>query len=146
MTSRFSRLMAIAVLPVLVAFSVGAYAADGPQHKVVFQVSTGDAGTQNLVLNNVANLQKHYGMDNVDIVVVAYGPGLSILTKQSKEAKRVESLALQNITFDACHNTMEGIKRKTGKMPVLLEGVKVVPAGVAQIVELQEKGYAYVRP
>ena len=113
---------------------------------MVFQVSTGDAGTQNLVLNNVANLQKHYGMDNVDIVVVAYGPGLSILTKQSKEAKRVESLALQNITFDACHNTMEGIKRKTGKMPVLLEGVKVVPAGVAQIVELQEKGYAYVRP
>jgi intracellular sulfur oxidation DsrE/DsrF family protein len=115
-------------------------------HKIVFQISSADPVTQNLVLNNAANIRKHYGRDNVDVVVVAYGPGLSLLTKASKQAARVKSMATEGVSFDACHNTMEAIKKKTGKMPVLTDGVKVVPAGVADIVELQEKGYKYIRP
>ena len=114
-------------------------------HKLVLQVSSGDPATQNLVLNNAVNIKEHWG-DDIDVVVVAYGPGLSVLTKKSKMADRVKSLAASGITFDACHNTMMKIQKKTGKMPVLTDGVKVVPAGVAQIIELQEKGYSYVRP
>lgn len=115
-------------------------------HKIVFQISSSDPVTQNLVLNNAVNIRKHYGPDNVDVVVVAYGPGLTLLTKANKQAERVKSLAVSGITFDACHNTMKAMEKKTGKMPVLTDGVKVVPAGIAQIVELQEKGYKYIRP
>jgi len=120
-------------------------AAKGP-HKVVIQVSTDDPRTQKIALNNAVNLQKLYGIDNVKIEIVAYGPGLGLLTTKSKQADRVKSLAVQEITFSACHNTMKGVKRKTGKMPVLLEGVGMVTAGVARIIELQEQGYAYIRP
>lgn len=116
------------------------------EHKIVFQISSSNPETQNLVLNNAVNIRKHYGRDNVDVVVVAYGPGLSLLTAKNKQADRIKSLATEGIVFDACHNTMEAIKKKTGKMPVLTKGVKVVPAGVGQIVELQEKGYKYIRP
>ena len=91
------------------------------------------------------NIRKHYG-DNVDVVVVAYGPGLSLLTKKNKEAARVKSLAVSGITFDACANTMKAVEKKTGKKPMLTDGVKIVPAGVARIVELEEKGYSYIRP
>lgn len=115
-------------------------------HKMVIQVSTDDARTQKIALNNAVNLQKLYGMDNVAIEVVAYGPGLSLLTKKSKQAGRVKSLAVQNITFSACNNTMEKIEKKTGKKPQLVEGVGVVNAGVARILALQEQGYAYLRP
>ena len=123
-----------------------AFSAEGPAHKIVFQISSSDEVTQHLVLNNAVNIQKHYGPENVDIVVVAYGPGLSLLTKKNKQAVRVKSLAVQGITFDACHNTMQAIQKKTGKMPMLTDGVKVVPAGIAAIVELEEKGYSYIRP
>ena len=41
---------------------------------------------------------------------------------------------------------MKKMAKKTGKQPQLLKGVGTVPAGVAQIMELQEKGYAYIRP
>lgn len=115
------------------------------EHKIVFQISSADPVTQNLVLNNATNIRKHWG-ENVDVVVVAYGPGLGLLTKANKQAGRIKSLAASGIAFDACANTMKAVEKKTGKKPVLTDGVKIVPAGVAQIVELQEKGYSYVRP
>jgi intracellular sulfur oxidation DsrE/DsrF family protein len=52
----------------------------------------------------------------------------------------------EEITFSACNNTMKKIAKKTGKKPHLTKGVKIVPAGVIRIMELQEQGYSYVRP
>lgn len=116
------------------------------KNKLVIQVSTDDPRTQKIALNNAVNLQKLYGMDNVVIEIVAYGPGLGLLTKKSGQASRVESLALQDIHFSACGNTMSKVAKKSGKKPVLLEGVDQVTAGVARIMELQQQGYAYIRP
>jgi hypothetical protein len=134
------------LLTIGLLFGTTVNAADMSRHKVVIQVSTDDARTQKIALNNAVNVQKALGVDNVDIEIVAYGPGLSLLTKASKQGQRVSSLAMQDITFSACGNTMNGVKKRTGKMPVLLEGVKVVPAGVIRIMELQQQGYAYIRP
>lgn len=135
------------VLMVLSLWSLNAIADDKNEpHKLVIQVSTDDPRTQKIALNNAVNLQKHYGIDNIQIEIVAYGPGLGLLTKQNEQASRVESLALQDIAFSACGNTITTIEKKKGKKPELSEGVEVVPAGVARILELQEQGYAYIRP
>lgn len=117
-----------------------------PKHKVVIQVSTDDVGTQTIALNNAVNLQKLYGVDNIEVEIVGYGPGLSLLTKNNSQHDRVKSLSVQNIRFSACGNTMDKIAQKTGKRPELTEGVEIVTAGVARILELQEQGYTYVRP
>ena len=120
---------------------------DGIPNKMVIQVSTDDPRTQMIALNNAVNLQKALGPGNVHVEIVAYGPGLSLLTKNSKQARRVAGLALYDeITFSACNNTMKKIKRKRGRMPKLIEGVEVVPAGVTRIMELQQQGYTYLRP
>ena len=115
-------------------------------HKVVIHVSSNDSKTQKIALNNAVNLQKHYGMDNVVVEIVAYGPGLSLLTEGRELSSRVSSLAQQEIRFSACANTIKNVTKKKGVKPVLTEGVEVVPAGVARIIELQENGYSYVRP
>ena len=116
------------------------------KNKLVIQVSTDDPRTQSIALNNAVNLQKLYGMDNIIIEIVAYGPGLGLMTTKSGLADRVTSLAMQDITFSACGNTMKKVAKKSGKMPELLEGVGQVTAGVARIMELQQQGYAYIRP
>ncbi|MCW8880978.1 MAG: DsrE family protein [Sedimenticola sp.] len=138
-------LMALMLLMGLFTSSV-VLAGDTSPHKIVIQVSTDDPRTQKIALNNAVNLQKALGQDNVVIEIVAYGPGLGMLTSSSKEGPRITSLAMQDIKFSACGNTMKGIEKKTGKMPVLLDGVTVTEAGVLRIMELQEQGYAYVRP
>ena len=56
------------------------------------------------------------------------------------------SLAMQDIKFSACGNTMKKMAKKKGSPVVLLEGVGEVQAGVLRIMELQQQGYAYVRP
>ena len=121
-------------------------AEDDKKHKVVIQVSTDDVRTQTIAMNNAVNLQKHYGMDNVAIEIVAFGPGLGMLTAKNDNSLRVQSLLAQHIEFSACGNTINNIEKKKGKKPMLTEGVVVVPAGAAQIMELQEQGYAYLRP
>jgi intracellular sulfur oxidation DsrE/DsrF family protein len=133
----------VALLLLVVCFSA---MAKDKVHKIVIQVSSNDPVTQKIVLNNAVNLQKHYGVDNVVIEIVGYGPGLGLLTAKNKQAKRVQSLATQDITFSACENTIKKITKKKGKAPKLTKGVGKTPSGAARIIELQEKGYSYLRP
>lgn len=144
--NQFKQFTAIIAITLLMAFSANSFADSHTKNKIVIQVSTDDPRTQKIALNNAVNLQKLYGIDNIEIEIVAYGPGLGLLTEKSKEGKRVTSLAMQDITFSACGNTMKKVAQKSGKMPKLLEGVGEVNAGVARIMELQQQGYAYVRP
>ncbi len=117
-----------------------------PKHKLVIQVSSKDPLTQKIAMNNAVNIQKAYGVDNVAVEIVAYGPGLGMLTKKSKYSDRVKSLTVQGIKFSACGNTIKKVTKKKGKAPKLTEGVVVVSAGVERIMELQENGYSYIRP
>ncbi|HEY5603641.1 MAG TPA: DsrE family protein [Gammaproteobacteria bacterium] len=116
------------------------------KHKVVIQSSNSDTELQGLALVIAGNLQKHYGMDNVDIEVVAYGPGLGILTADSPNAGKVKSLLDHNVKFSACEGTLKFMETNNGKRPKLVAGVGVVADGVVRVIELQEQGYAYVYP
>ena len=145
-TSLSKTIMLILLMLFSLAMTVSPVSAEEGHHKVVIQVSTDDPKTQKIVLNNAVNLQKHFGLDNVTIEIVAYGPGLGIMTAVDQQSDRVKSLAMQDIAFSACANTMAKVEKKSGKKVVLTEGVSIVPSGAARIIELQEQGYAYLRP
>ena len=134
------------MLSSMLMFSAQLSADSHTKNKLVIQVSTDDPRTQKIALNNAVNMQKLYGIDNIQIEIVAYGPGLGLMTTKSGQADRVTSLAMQDIIFSACGNTMKKVAKKTGEMPELLEGVGQVTGGVARIMELQQQGYAYIRP
>ncbi len=138
-------LILIAALTIFIFQGISPVAADHKEHKLVIQISTNDLQAQKTALGNIVNLQKYYGMDNITIELIAFGPGYRMLTPQSPLAKRISSLAMQDIKFTACLNTMISVKEKTGFMPKLIEGVTTTQAGVARIIELQEHGYTYVK-
>jgi len=141
-------------VPVLVLFALffafsamQAAAAEGDKVRtLVVHVPQDDPKSWTQALNIASNLPKALGMDNVKIEIVAQGPGLKLLTDKSPMSERVTSLAHYGITFSACKNTMNAVAKKTGTMPVLLEGVQTVPAGIIRVMELQEADYSYVRP
>jgi uncharacterized protein len=112
--------------------------------RIMLQLTSDEPKIMNAVLTNAANLQKFYGPDNVEVVIVAFGPGMEALYgKTSPVADRVSSLMHYDVKFAACANTMEATQHKAEE---LISGVEVVPAGIAEIVERQLRGWVYVRP
>ena len=135
----------LAATGIVIAFWGGTAIANDKGTHLVIQVSTDDPRTQMIALNNAINVQK--AIPGAVVEIVAYGPGLGMLTLKSKQHDRIMSMALsEGISFSACGNTMDRVAKKSGNMPVLIEGVNVVPAGVTRIMELQAKGYSYIRP
>jgi len=76
------------------------------KYKVVFQVSDNDPAKWNLALNNAKNVQIDLGKENVEIEIVAYGPGLNVLKAESAVAGRVNGALDDNVAVVACDNTM----------------------------------------
>ena len=125
--------------------------AEGAMHKVAIHVDESDPKVMNMALNNVANVTKYYESqgDQVMVELVAYGPGLNrFVAGKSPVADRISAMALEhaNLSFAACGNTHRAMSEKAGKEIALLDEAKVVPSGVVRLIELQEQGYAYVRP
>lgn len=105
----------------------------------------------NLALNNAANVAQDFNAkgEEVEIEIVAYGPGLHMLRDDTSPVKvRVKSFgeSMPNVAFTACGNTREAMKKAEGKEIPLVSQAKVMPAGVVRLMELQERGWSYVRP
>jgi hypothetical protein len=113
------------------------------KNRVVIQVSDNDPVKWNLALNNARNLQAGLGKDNVEIEIVAYGPGLNMVKTGSAVASRVDEGVLSGLNIVACQNTMAN--QKVGKDQIL-PGVNSVPAGVVEIMRRQQQGWSYLRP
>jgi intracellular sulfur oxidation DsrE/DsrF family protein len=130
--------------PVLMAsHAQSAGPAGTKHHKIVIQVSDNDTAKWNLALNNAKNLQDDVGAANVDIEIVAYGPGIGMLKLESPTGARITEAMKGNVKVLACENTMRGQKLTKDDM---LGGISYVPAGVTEIMKKQSEGWAYLRP
>ncbi|MEO8739885.1 MAG: DsrE family protein [Casimicrobiaceae bacterium] len=113
------------------------------RNRVVIQVSDADPGKWNLALNNAKNIQTDLGATNVDIEVVAYGPGIGMLKIDSPVAGRIDEASAAGVKVVACENTMKGQKLSRSDM---LNGIGYVQAGVVELMSKQQQGWAYIRP
>ncbi|GAA6199533.1 DsrE family protein [Aquicoccus sp. SU-CL01552] len=144
-------LITAAALALGTTLAAGAAWAEGQTHHIAFHVNQNDPQVMNMALNNVANVNKYYQSqgDTTVIEVVTYGPGFNMLVAgKSPVADRISamSLEIEGLSFAACGNTHRKMSEKAGHKVALLDEAGVVPSGVVRLVELQQQGYAYVRP
>jgi intracellular sulfur oxidation DsrE/DsrF family protein len=136
-----------AALPARAASPKAPTATDGPPHKVVYQINRHEPEYQEAILNSIGAMLKKY-VDDVSIVVVAWGPGIHLLAKKPKRPvsktlqQRVRGMSESyGIEFIACGNTMHTLGWEQADM---VDFARVEEVGAAAIMELQEKGYAYI--
>ena len=115
-------------------------------HKVVLQISDPNPFKQTLVLNVANNLIKHYGLSDLDLEIVAFGPGLRLMLKDNVNTDRISSLVSSGVRFSGCKNTLANFTKKLGYKPDLIDGVTPVPAGAARILQLNSAGYQILKP
>ena len=146
---RMYRLLAAAglaalLLPVALDLNPAfAQSAAGAKNRLVVQVSDADPAKWNLALNNAKNVQTDLGNANVDIEIVAYGPGIGMLKLDAPTSSRVTDAAKAGVLIQACENTMRNQKVVRADMH---PNVTYVPAGVTRIIRRQQEGWAYLRP
>jgi uncharacterized protein len=146
----FRRLATAALLAIAIASP--ALSGDA-KHRLAIHVDQNDPQVMNLALNNATNVIEYYRAKNedVDVEIVTYGPGLHMLRADTSPVKdrlkRVKELAFPgNVQFSACNNTKQGMEKSEGKEVPILSEATLVPSGVVRLMELQEKGWSYVRP
>ncbi|WP_407275989.1 DsrE family protein [Halothiobacillus sp. DCM-1] len=115
------------------------------QH-IALQITDADAGKQQLLLNVARNLIKYYGADNVDLEVVALGPGLRLLLKDNALAPQIDALASDGVRFSACQNSMQAMEKTLGHPLELIAVARTTPAGIVRLYELSKAGYFIDRP
>jgi intracellular sulfur oxidation DsrE/DsrF family protein len=61
---------------------------------------------------------------------------------------RIKSISetMPNVAFSACGNTRENMTRAEAKDISLISQARVVKAGVVRLMELQKRGWSYLRP
>ena len=136
-----------------IAFAAPSLATDGKTHRIAIQVNQNDPQVMNMVLNNATNAIEYYRAKNedVDVEIVAYGPGLYMLRADSSPVQdRIKHLkdmvSPGKIQFSACNNTKQNMEKTEGHAIQILPEATIVPAGVVRLMELQEQGWSYVRP
>src|SRR5215475_4811787 len=125
--------------------------ADKHEHHLILQVNTNDPAAMNLALNNAMNVTQYYKESGgkVKVEVVTFGPGLNMLRDDTSPVKaRIETMALSTpeISYKACGNTRDNMHKAENKDIPIIPQAQVVKSGVIHIMQLEEKGWTYVKP
>lgn len=99
------------------------------------------------LLNNISNLLKSFSKENesIEVIVVANANAVSYYTSSTHtetEIKKLKELAKEEVQFTACHNSLNSQDIDTED---LYSFVKVVPAGVSELVKKQAEGFSYIK-
>src|SRR5438552_2883723 len=105
------RLALLAGVALLGAFAVSGMAlaaeAGAKPHRIAIHVDENDAQKMNMALNNATNVVQFYTQkgEEVEIEIVAYGPGLHMLRADTSPVKdRIKSFgqSMPHVAFAAC--------------------------------------------
>jgi uncharacterized protein len=146
------RLITLLMAMAISLWSYSAVAEDSlADHKLALQISDNNPQKMNTVLNVAANVTRHYESlgKTVDIRIVAFNAGLHMLRQDTSPVLgRLKSFgeSMPNVTFAACGNTIAGMTKKEGKEPPIVTIAEHVPAGVVDLMTLNEAGWTVIRP
>jgi intracellular sulfur oxidation DsrE/DsrF family protein len=155
MINSAGRILAVAVVLCLSQATAATLkkASNAPVHRLMIQVNQNDPALMNLALNNATNVLEYYRSrgEQTDVDIVAFGPGLHMLRSDtspvSDRIKGLKDVAFPGtIRFSACGVTRRGMETKEGKPVAMVPEASMVSSGVVHMMELQEKGWSYVRP
>ena len=110
--------------------------------KVAFHLSQIRADEVRKALRNIKHLRED--KPEAEIHAVSNTSAVTMMKQDgSFEEKIKELIEEHDVKMKACSNSIEGTEMTEDE---LIEDVAVVGSGVAELAELQEKGFGYIKP
>lgn len=95
---------------------------------------------------NVTNLLKAIEETPHKLIMLFNGPAVTLLGKDkmsNDHAEAIASLQTKKVEFQVCNNALEKFEVSPES---IIDGFTVIPAGIVTLIELQNRGYAYIKP
>ncbi|POY39085.1 hypothetical protein C3K47_00890 [Solitalea longa] len=111
-------------------------------YKVVFDLTSKDSLDQKALIRWLNEITKSTPTAKLEVVMYAKGLDLALKNK-STVAKEVAQFANnKNVEFKVCEIAM---KNQNIDQSQLIEGVKIVPDGIYEIISKQHQGWGYIK-
>lgn len=109
--------------------------------KIVMQLTTADTTAHKMLMKQLKNILSV--APETKIEVVCHGPGLNMLVSEKTiVAKQMQETAEKGVDFAACRFSM---KERNVTEEQLFEQARIVEAGIIEIVDKQNAGWAYIK-
>ncbi len=114
-------------------------------YKAVFHIDMDDQIALSVGLANVTNLLIAIKDTPHKLIMLFNGPAVTMLTKDKLAdfADNIKALQKDKVEFQVCNNALTKFDVSPDSLP---EGFTVIPAGIVALIELQNRGYAYIKP
>lgn len=144
------KLLTLTVLAMLTILGTGCATMLGQdKQKVVYHINYNDEKQLNAALGNVKNHISAIGKDKIDVKVVMHGNGVDLLKTANTDLdmqQKVIGLKKDGVAFQVCNNTLVNKKINYKNDLFDVSAKDIVPSGVAEVANLQQQGYVYIKP
>jgi intracellular sulfur oxidation DsrE/DsrF family protein len=115
------------------------------QAKVVMHLDWDQIDALEMGLGNIRNLLKDMPAAEAEVRFVANGKAVALFRKDrfGEHQGVIRELRAQGVRFCLCRNalTKQGIAAAD-----LVDGCEIIPAGILELIRLQQEGFAYIKP
>jgi uncharacterized protein len=114
-------------------------------YKAVFHIDLDEMKPLKIGLNNMTNLLKATAGTEDELIMLFNGPAVTLLAPEllAPFSEQIDRLMEQGCIFQACRNALEAAAMDEHQLPA---GFTVIPAGIVALIDLQHKGFAYIKP
>ena len=111
-------------------------------YNVVFHVDLDDENILKLALANIHNFYNAPQSEGAEVVLLVNGPAVQMFSKGNAPEEVVEMQA-KGASIRLCQNALRKFEISTEQLE---DGINIVPAGIVELIELQNKGFSYIKP
>jgi len=111
-------------------------------YNVVFHVDLDDEKILMLTLSNIHNFYNTPQSKGAEVVLLANGPAVKFFSK-GNAPKELTELKAKGMSIRLCQNALNKFELSSEQLE---EGLLIVPAGIVELIELQNKGFSYIKP
>jgi intracellular sulfur oxidation DsrE/DsrF family protein len=113
--------------------------------KAVFHLDWEKEENLVMALNNMANLFRAVPAEEASIRLLANGAAVKLFLKDRalQHGRTMEGLSKQGVRFMVCSNSLKKFNMQQTELVAFCD---IVPAGIVELIQLQNEGYAYIKP
>jgi uncharacterized protein len=111
-------------------------------YKAIIQLTSSDPKVHRSTIRQIRNLMAHLH-DQVEVRIVCHGASMPFCVRDSNTLEEeIVMLLDRGVSIGACHNMLVANNTEPTS---LIDGIEVIPSGMAELVILQQEGWSYLK-